>query len=315
MKRLGSLLLAVLAGFLMAMLLDEREAPSPEAATGPAPRLSPVPDSPPAAGDTFAEAWRVLAEDELTSPQRHDARGTLLKQWASADPQHLLRFFEGRALPSEWDDCLREIAGAHPGLVVQYARDHGSRKALKLLVERIDPRKAFEILAAEPGMPPELFAAVGRRGSAVDPGFAGRLADLPDGPARDHFGIGVIETDLAMSRWKEACALASMLDVGKERAAGLLGEHLAYLPGWEERSELLSGLTSDLRGPALAALVERLALRDDIFDPRELKAFAEELAEENSGEGLARVLERMAPSARVEVERVLAEPADDASAE
>lgn len=315
MKRLGSLFLAVLAGFVMAALLDQREAPSRDAAVGPAPRLSPVSNALPAAGDAFAEAWRVLAEDDLTSSQRHDARETLLKQWASADPQHLLRFFEGRALPNEWDDCLGVIARAHPEFVIQYARDHGSRKALVLLVERMDPRKALETLAAEPGMPPELFATIAKRGSAVDPAFAGGLADLPAGPAHEQFAIGVIETDLAMSRWKDACALASMLDGEKERAAGLLGEHLAALPGWEERSELLLGITKDLRGPALAKLVERLAMRDETFDPHELKAFAEELAGEISDESLARVLERMAPSARVEVERVLAEPPADASAE
>ena len=315
MKRLGSLLLALVAGFAMAALLDQREAPSHGPAKGPAPRLSPVTGALPAAGDAFAEAWRVLAEDDLTSAQRYDARKTLLKQWASADPQHLLRFFEGRALPNEWDECLGVIAREHPELVIQYARDHGSRKALELLAERMDPRKALETLAAEPGMPPELFATVAKRGSAVDPAFASRLADLPDGPVREQFAIGVIETDLAMSRWKEACVLASMLDEEKERAAGMLGEHLAALPGWEERSELLLGLTNDLRGPALAKLVESLALREEAFDAEELKAFAEELAEENSDAGLARVLERMAPAARVEVERVLAEPDEGASAE
>jgi hypothetical protein len=315
MKRLGSLLLAVLAGFVMAALLDQREAPSPDVAAGSAPRLSPVSNGLPAAGDAFAEAWRVLAEDDLTSFQRHDARETLLKQWASADPQHLLRFFEGRALPGEWDDCLGVIARDHPELVIQYARDHGSRKALELLVERIDPRKAFETLVADHGMPPQLFATVARRGSAVDPEFVGRLAGLPDGPAHEHFAIGVIETDLAMSRWKDACALASTLNAEKERAAGLLGEHLAAVPGWEERSELLLGLTNDLRGPALEKLVESLAMRDEAVDPHELKAFAEELMEENSHEGLARVLERMAPAARLEVERVLAEPATDTSSE
>jgi hypothetical protein len=315
MKRLGSLLLALLAGFAMAALLDQREAPSSDVAKGPAPRLSPVTGALPAAGDAFAEAWRVLAEDNLTSAQRHDARKTLLKQWASADPQHLLRFFEGRALPHEWDDCLGVIAREHPEMVIQYARDHGSRKAMDLLVEKMDPRKALETLAADAAMPPELFATVGRRGSAVEPAFASRLADLPDGPAREQFAIGVIETDLAMSRWKEACVLASMLDEEKERAAGMLGEHLATLPGWEKRSDLLLGLTDDLRGPALATLVERLAMREDASDPQELKAFVEELVGENGDEGLARALERMAPSARVEVERVLAEPAEDASAE
>jgi hypothetical protein len=315
MKRLGSLLLALLAGFAMAALLDQREAPSPDAAKRPAPSLSPVTNTLPAAGDAFAEAWRVLAEDNLAAAQRYEARKTLLKQWASADPQHLLRFFEGRALPKEWDECLGVIARERPELVVQYARDHGSRKALDLLVERMDPRKALETLAVDPAMPPELFATVARRGSAVEPAFASRLADLPDGPAREQFAIGVIETDLAMSRWKEACVLASMIDEEKERAAGLLGEYLATLPGWEERSELLLGLTNDLRGPALAKLVESLALREEASDPHELKAFAEELAGENSDEGLARVLEQMAPSARVEVERVLAEPAEDPSAE
>jgi hypothetical protein len=315
MKRVGTLLLAVLAGFGMAALLDQREAPSSSAATGPAPRLSPVSNGLPAAGDAFAEAWRVLAEDDLTSSQRYDARKTLLKQWASADPQHLLRFFEGRALPDEWDECLGVIARAQPELVIQYARDHGSRKALELLVEKIDPRKALPILVADHGMPPELYTTVAKRGSAVDPGFAGRLADLPHGPVHDHFAIGVIETDLAMSRWKDACALAVTLDGEKERAADLLGEHLAAVPGANERNELLLGLTNDLRGPALAKLVEQLALQEETFDPHELKAFAEELAGENSDESLARVLERMAPSARVEVERVLAEPPADTSAE
>jgi hypothetical protein len=87
------------------------------------------------------------------------------------------------------------------------------------------------------------------------------------------------------------------------------------VPGADERNELLLGLTNDLRGPALAKLVEQLALQEETFDPHELKAFAEELAGENSDESLARVLERMAPSARVEVERVLAEPPADTSAE
>jgi hypothetical protein len=226
-----------------------------------------------------------------------------------------LRFFEGRAVPEEWEDCLGVIADAHPELIIRFARDHGSLKALSLLAGRIDPRKALESLAREPGMPLELFAIVAQRGTAADPGFAERVADLPKGPAREHFLSGVIQTHLAMSRWDEACELASQLRDQQERVAGLLGEHLAGLPEWEERSELLLGLSDDLRGPALAKLVEELAIRDEAVDLRELKAFAEELAEENSREGLARVLERMAPAARMEVERVLAEPATDASAE
>ena len=315
MKRMGTLLLAVLAGFVIAALLDEREVASPEAGAAVTVPLSRTSSSLPAAGDAFSEAWRLLAESDLTASERSDAREALLKQWAGADPQHLLRFFEGRALPSEWNDCLRVIAGGHPELVVQYARDHGSVKALHLLVERMDPRKALEMLAADPAMPPELFETVGRRGSAVDPGFSARLADLPDGRVREQFAIGLMETDLAMGRWKDACALAVQLDGQKERAAGLLGEHLAKLPGWEEQRELLAGLTDDLRVPALAKLVEDLAMRDDAADLHELRAFAEELAEENGDEGLARVLERIPPPARVEVERVLAEPATDASAE
>jgi hypothetical protein len=315
MKRFGTLLLALLAGFLVAAMLDRRDATSADE-TADSPRRSPaVADASSSKGDVFSQAWRTLAEQEdLSRSQRREAKRTLLMEWASADPRHLLRFFEGRALPYGWDDCLGVIAATQPELVVQFARDHGSLKALRLLVERMDPRKALETVAAEPGTPPELFATIARRGTAADPDFAGHLADLPEGPAREQFINGVIETDLAMSRWKKACALASLIEE-KERATALLGEYLASLPDGAERSELLLGLTNDLRGPVLAKLVERLAMRDETFDLRELKAFAEELAEENSDEGLARVLARMAPAARVEVERVLAEPPEDASAE
>lgn len=316
MKRFGSLLLALLAGFLIAAVLDRREATSAGTPVGPAPR-SAATDVPSSEGDAFAEAWRLLAERDLTLSQRRDAQKTLLNAWASADPRHLMRFVEGRAVPHGWEDCLRVIADAHPELVIQFARNHGSLKALRLLVDRMDPRAALGALAAEPGMPPDLFATVARRGTATDPDFVQRVTELPEGPAREQFLSGAIQTQLSMSRWDDACDLALQLHEEKGRVAVLLGGYLADLPEWEERNERLLGLPDELRGPVLATLVEKLAIRaEEPSDFRDLKAFAEELAGENDDEGLARVLERMAPAARVEVERVLAEPpATDASAE
>jgi len=314
MKHIGTMLLALLVGFFVAALLDRRESGSADSSAEAALRSPAVSSS--STGDAFSQAWRTLAEQEdLTLSKRREAQRTLLKEWASADPRHLLRFFEKRALPYGWEDCLGVIVESHPDLVVQFARDHGSVKALHLLVDRLDPRKAMEILVADHGMPPELFATVAKRGTAADPDFAGHMSDVPEGPAHEQFVLGVIETDLAMSRWDSACSLVSLIGGERERAITLLGEHLASLPDGEERSELLLRLTNDLRGPVLAKLVEELAMREEASALHELKAFAEELAEENSDEGLARALERMAPAARVEVERVLAEPAEGASAE
>jgi hypothetical protein len=246
-----------------------------------------------AGSESFSEAWRLLAARNLSFDQRRGAQRELLDRWAEEDPLHLMRFFEGRAAPQGWSfkvaTALREH---HPDLLVRFARDHGALKALQSLAEGLDPRRAFDLLAKEPGVPPGYFREVAKRGAAADPDFADRVDKLPDEAAKEAFRCGVMEIQLEAEQWEAAAETLGHLQEESGSMAFEFGRSVAGSVPWDRCAGVALALPEELRARAIEGMLHDVTFSGDGVEaePGSIRAFLEEVA----GSGLKASLPHVA---------------------
>ncbi|MCW1922129.1 hypothetical protein OKA05_06165 [Luteolibacter arcticus] len=145
---------------------------------------------------------------------------------------------------------MSEIGTERPELLARFAKDHGGMGLMGEMAGHLDPRRAFEVFGSEPGIPPAHFISIAARGAAVDPEFIGRLEELPDGPAKDAFRAGVMETQLEAGRWTEAVENLKSLEALGPPMAKEFGEALSAEVAWIERGELILAVPEPFRDEA-----------------------------------------------------------------
>lgn len=286
MRRIVSHLLALLAGLSLVAFLrpggpalesSARELPSKRA-----PSVSATSEANPEA-EAFSMAWRSLAELEMSRDLRRVAKAELLARWAKEEPLHFLRFFEKRALPDDWDEVAVEMLHTgHAKELLRFARVNGGMRLIGSLAERMDPRRSIGLLASEPGIPPEIFAEVASRGTAVDPDFARRVDELPAGPSRDFFLRGVMEVQMKGEDYRSAAETLGKLDENGPEMARELGEDLAHdgLP-WPERAGLILSLPEKYRQEAYEGAMDWCAgeIERRTSEPAEIQDFLSSIVE------------------------------------
>ncbi len=282
MRRDASHLLALLAGLAVAASLHPQAAEKTPAAEEQT-RLRGTTGPQNGKAEAFSMAWRSLAARDLSVSERRAAKRELLEQWAKEEPLHFLRFFENRATPEGWDDAVVEaLRTDQPEELIRFARDHGGLRLLGALAEEMDPRRAIRVLGEEEGIPPELFKEVAKRGAAVDPEFASRVNELPEGLARDFFLRGVMEVQIELEHHQAAAETLARLQQNGPEMATELGEWLAHdgIP-WSERAGVILSLPEKHRHAAYEGAMDWGAgeIESHTTEPAEIRDFLSSLVE------------------------------------